>query len=380
MKLKTLIVSVLILAALSVAVFFVRRPVAAPSADARIGQPLVETTLLEKAAKIRVSDQGKNVLLAKQSDGTWRVSNYYDLPADFGKISRLVGDLSNAKLERLVTSNPDRVSRLEFKDTKIELLDAADKELWSVTWGKNAETGGGRFARFGNEPKAYLANFNAWLDAEPKNWADTQLLALKPEEIAKIEIPLAEGGPVVVSRAKKEDAWTTDKTPAGQQVKADKIASLLNSLSAVRFSDTSDPADANVSAAKANARLFKLTTFDGKSVSVTLGRKPEEKKLKPPTADAQSGLAALGSSADAAKAEPAKALQPEFETIPAGPVYVFINHSDANAPVNAIMSKRAFQIGEYTFTGLPQKAEELYEPAPTAAPAEPKPAEAAAKK
>ena len=44
-------------------------------------------------------------------------------------------------------------------------------------------------------------------------------------------------------------------------------------------------------------------------------------------------------------------------------------HSDAAAPVNAAMAKRAYQISDYTFTGLPQKADELFEPAPAPAPA-----------
>jgi hypothetical protein len=36
--------------------------------------------------------------------------------------------------------------------------------------------------------------------------------------------------------------------------------------------------------------------------------------------------------------------------------------------VNAAMQKRAYQISDYTFTGLPQKADELFEPAPPPAP------------
>ena len=101
-------------------------------------------------------------------------------------------------------------------------------------------------------------------------------------------------------RAKKDDAWTADKTPAGQKVRADKISAVLGSLTTIRFSDTNDLGDANFAAAKANARAFKLTTFDGKTVSVTLGRKPEEKKLKAaaPAADGKTGPASLGSVAD----------------------------------------------------------------------------------
>lgn len=386
MKLKTLVVTVLVLAAISLGAYIARRPEAPKSADARINQPLVDRALIEKAQKLRLSDAGKTVELARQQDGTWRVPSYHDLPADFNKLSGFVGNLTDAKLQRLVTTSADRIARLEFKDTKIELLDAADKPLITLVLGKNAEVGGGRYVRFGDEPKAYLTNLSAWLDPEAKNWANAELINVKPEDIAKVEIPFAEG-PITVSRAKKEDPWTADKTPDGQKVKADKVSSVLGSVGAIRFSDTTAPDDPNVAPAKANLRTFKLTTFDNKTISVAMGRKPEEKKLKPPApaADGKSGPAALGSVADLAKkaekkegdAAPGaekkddKPLAPEYETIPAGPVYVFITHSETSAPVNAAMSKRAYQISEYTFTGLPQKSEELFEPAPAPAPAAP---------
>lgn len=393
MKLRTLIVYVVILAGLSGVVYFLQRPTPPPSADPRIGQPLLAAGVVEKATKLRVSDQGKTVTVVKQPDGTWRVPSYYDLPADFSKISGLIGNLTDAKLDRLVTSSAERIARLEFKDTKIELLDNADKPVWSVTLGKNPETGGGRFVRFGDEPKAFLASLNAYLDTEPKNWANTELLTLKADDVAKIEIPFAEGGPVILSRAKKDDPWTADKTPAGQKVKADKVSSVLTTVGSIRFSDTNDLTDPNFAAAKAHERQFKIETFDHKVIKVALGRKPEEKKLKPPaaTTDGKSGPASLGSIADLTKKdekkdetkpgeekkpEEAKPLAPEYETIPAGPVFVEISHSDGDkAPINALMAKRAFQVSEYTFTGLPQKADELFEPAPPPPAPAPKPEE-----
>lgn len=385
MKLKSILIAVAVLAALSAAAFFATRPTPPPVADSRLGSPIVDRTIVEKAAKLRLSDQGKTVTLVRQPDATWKVATYYDFPADFSKLSSFIGSLTDAKLERLVTSSPDRIARLEFKDTKIDLLDASDKELWTVTLGKNPDSGAGRYLRYGSEQKAFLANLSAYLDSESKNWANTELLALKVDDVAKIEIPFAEGGPVTVSRAKKEDPWTADKTPTGQKLKTDKISSLLSSLSSIRFSDTNDLTDANAVAAKANERLFKIETFDKKILKVALGRKPEEKKLKPPAAPAegQSALSSLGTSADLLKkeadgkpAEPAKPITPEFETIPAGPVFVNIANSDASAPVNALMQKRAFQISDYTYTSLPQKTDELFEPAPPPAPAPSAPAPA----
>jgi hypothetical protein len=395
MKLKTIIVTVIVLAALSTVAYVARRPEAPAAADARVQQPLLDAAKAEKIGKVRFADAGKQIELTRQGDGSWRVTSYHDLPADFGKLSGFIASLTEAKIQRLVTSNAERIGRLEFKDTRIDLLDNAGQPLFGVILGKTPETGGGRFVRFGDEQKAYLASLNAWLDTEGKNWANAELLSLKADDIAKVEIPFTEGGPLTVSRAKKEDPWRADKTPAGQQVKADKVSALLSSLGTVRFSDTTAPDDAGVAPAKANLRTFKVTTFDNKTISIALGRKPEEKKLKPVTAatDGKSGPAALGSLAELGKkddrkdsAQPGaekkddKPLAPEFETIPAGPVFAFISHSDATAPVNGLMQKRAYQISDYTFTGLPQKAEELFEAAPAPAPAPAAEAKPASKK
>ena len=385
MKLKSIVRTIAILAALSAVAFFATRPTPAPVADTRIGQPLADRAIVEKATTLRLNDQGKTVTLVRQADATWKVASYHDFPADFSKLATFIGSLTDAKLERLVTSSPARIALLEFKDTKIELLDATDKELWTVTLGKNPDTGSGRYVRYGAEAKAFLASLSAYLDTESKNWANTELLALKVDDVAKIEIPFAaanasEPTSLTLSRATKDAPWTAEKTPDGQKLKADKIAAVLSSLSSIRFSETNDLTDPNAVAAKANERLFKIETFDKKVLKIALGRKPEEKKLKPitPPAEGQSALAALGTAADMLKkdadgkpAEPAKPIAPEFETIPAGPVFVNIASSDASASVNALMQKRAFQISDYTFTSLPQKSDELFEPAPVAAPAKP---------
>ena len=385
MKLKSIVRTIAILAALSAVAFFATRPTPAPVADTRIGQPLADRAIVEKATTLRLNDQGKTVTLVRQADATWKVSSYHDFPADFSKLATFIGSLTDAKLERLVTSSPARIALLEFKDTKIELLDSTDKELWSVTLGKNPDTGSGRYVRYGAEAKAFLASLSAYLDTDSKNWANTELLALKVDDVAKIEIPFvaanaSEPTSLTVSRATKDAPWTAEKTPDGQKLKADKISAVLSSLSSIRFSETNDLTDANAVAAKATERLFKIETFDKKVLKIALGRKPEEKKLKPitPPPEGQSALSSLGTAADMLKkdadgkpADPAKPIAPEFETIPAGPVFVSIASSDASASVNALMQKRAFQISDYTFTSLPQKSDELFEPAPVAAPAKP---------
>ena len=371
MKLKSLIVSIAVLAVLAVFAFVARRPDAPAAGDARLNQPMIATALVEKASRLQVADQGRTVTLDRQPDGGWLVTSYHDLPADFQKLAGFVASLGEAQLQRLVTTNPDRIARLDFNGAKIELMDSAENELLSLALGKNPETGGGRFVRFGGESKAYLANFAANLDADSKNWANAEILRVNTDDVAKVEIPFAEGGTVTVSRAKKEDPWTAGETPDGQRLKADRVTSLLQSIGTLRFSDTAAPDDPNVAAARANLRSVKLTTFDQRTITVAMGRKPEEKKLKPPAAaDGTGGPGALGSLSDLTKKNSSEVagapnpLAPEFETVPAGPAFVFVTNSDASAPINGWMQKRAFQIADFTYTGLPKKSDELFEPAP----------------
>jgi hypothetical protein len=359
MKLRTLIITVAVLAALSVAAYFSNRPEAAPSADPRVGKTLLDRDTAAKAAGLAISDQGKKVELARNADGTWRVPSYYDMPADFEKVSRLVQDLNEAKVERFVTSSPDRLAHLEFKDSSIVLTDSAGKEIWSLTLGKNAELGNGRFIRFDGEPKAFFSGLHVWLDTDAKGWANAQLVTLKPDDVAKVEIPFDGGASVVASRAKKEAPWAAEGAPAGKKLIAEQVASVLSSLTSLRFTETTDPKGAAAADASAHMRTFKLTTFDGKTLTVSLGRKPEEKKLKPPVAEPKEALAPIGKSTDV-KAD-AKPVAPEFETIPAGPVFVVISSSDAHAPINDLMKRRAFQVDDYAFTRLPQKADDLFE-------------------
>jgi hypothetical protein len=358
MKLRTIVIIVALLAALSVVAYLKNRPEPAPPSDARVGKPLLDSDTALKAAGLVVSDQGKKVDLERGTDGTWRVASYFGLPADFEKVARLVQDLNEAKVERFVTANPERLAHLEFKDSTVTLNDSSGKEIWSLTLGKTPDSGNGRFIRFDHETKAYFSGTHVWLDTDAKGWANAQLTTVKADDVVRVEIPFDSGAPVVISRAKKDAPWAAEGGPAGQKLLAEKVSALLTSLTTLRFSDTTDPKDPAATEAAAHMRTFKLTTIGGQTLSVALGRKPEEKKLKPPVAD-KDALASLTKPADA-KAEP-KAITPEFDVIPAGPVFAAISSSDAKAPVNDIMGRRAFEVDEYAFTGLPQKAEDLFE-------------------
>jgi hypothetical protein len=375
MKLRTIAIAVAVLAALALAVSLANRPPAPPAADPRVDQ----------AAALRLTADGHVVELKKSTDG-WIVSSYYDFPADLDKLSRFVSAFADTKVESLISAQPATVARLGFKDTSVRLLDAAGKTLLDLELGKTADNRPGRYFRHAGDAKAYLAPFDTFLDTEPKNWADHTLLALKPEDIAKVELtlpvaPTAAGqlpvplvAETVAAERTTKDAPFAAPGPDGRPLKAGVINALLGNLAPLRFDDTTATDDPLALAAKAATRTVRLTTFGGKTATIALGRKSEEKKPKPPApAPADGAPAPAPADKPASPDAPAKPAEPEMETVPAGPVFAFVTHGDATAPVNALMAKRAFQVGEFIFTALPQKADDLFEPAPAPAGTTPPP-------
>jgi hypothetical protein len=245
--------------------------------------------------------------------------------------------------------------------------------LLELNLGKYAD-GGGRFLRLGNAQSAYLVRLDAWLDVEPRNWADTALVRFNPADIAKVTLTLPEGAaPLSLSRADAKSAFTAAVSPEGKRLKLEAVTALIDTLSQLRFSETTAPDDPSAVAARAAARTVTLTTFGGKTLTFALGRQAERTLLKP---DALKPDLALPAQVVASVVKPAPvpgaekagpgslAAGPLTEKVPAGPVFAFITDSDASAGVNAVMKKRAFQVGEFVLNALPASAEALFEPIP----------------
>ncbi|HLP01043.1 MAG TPA: DUF4340 domain-containing protein [Opitutaceae bacterium] len=399
MKLKPLALVVALLAIAAGIVFWRNhRTVADPSADPRVGQPLVAAENLAALRGVRVVAGGQSArVTADAAGGQWSVPDYFSLPADFGKLVTLIESLRSAKISRFVTAQPERIERLGFAGDLIELRGADAKPLLTIHLGKNNESGG-RFVRFDDEKKAYLVDLEAWLDAVPKNWARSQLLDINPENVASLEFRFADAAPLVAKRNADSTGWTADDLPAGKTLNASTIDTSLAQLTALRFTDTTEPTAADAVAAREHAKSIVVTLKDGTSYTVALGRRPAPPApvvTAKPATPASSTVSATTAPitigpdgkpqvAEAADSESDTANQPgtqnpkpnaaPAEPPPApGPAFAFITSNRDSDPLNALMQKRAFQIGEWILNSLPADRAALLQdqPAPPPTPAAP---------
>jgi len=344
MKIKQLSILVLVLATLSAITWIIKRPSPPPGLDPRTGQALITRDTLAAARSITLNDDGDEVTLTAGNDsGNWLVKEYYDFPVDFGKLSSLADTLRNAKIIRLVTRSAERMERLDLGKSAIRIDTGGAIPAFNLDVGKISENGG-RFVRFDDEEKAYLADLSLYLDATPKNWAQSQLLNFKATDVARLVIGFPDSEKALsIARNTADAAWEVESGQENGGVKTSSVTTLINRFTNLRFTDTDEVGSEEATSAREHARSLSIELFDGTVYSVDIGRRPAPPAEENPPADPA--------------AEPPPASKP-------GPVYIFAESNRSDAPLNQLMIKRSFKISEYTFTSLPANAQVLLEPMP----------------
>ncbi len=351
MNLKTLSISVLILAVLSATAAWINRPVSRSESDPRVGQSLLADVLANETNRLSLSGSDGAVELSK-TDGAWRVDSYYNLPADESKLRRLVQELAEAKIARVVTRNPERAARLELGETTVVL--EAGGTATNLIFGKNAERGG-RYLKYAEaeDSPVYLTPASTALDTSAKNWANSALTGFTATDIKQIEIGFGAEAALTVTRESADSDWNAAGLTADQQLRSQPVTTLLNQLSGLRFTETAAPDHADVRDAQANSRTITFTSFDDQSVGITLGRRPEQIVVKEGSPSIEGD-------------EVNDALEDSTETIPAGAVYVSLAGDTSLAPLAFAQTEIAFEIADYLYSGLPANRSALIE---TVAPA-----------
>lgn len=349
MKVKSLAIAVGTLGLLTTAVWFFQRDTAGPAEDPRIGQPILDKALLARIGGLHLHTGGNSVTitgidLAADQGGV--VSEYHDLPVDFGKLVRLLDDLQKdeTKVTRLIGSNPERLAKLGFAGDRIELRDKSGATLWTLHLGSTPPNGG-RFVKFGDENKAYLATFSAWLDGTPKNWANAALVGAKADDVVGIEARFADGTSLTATRVDAKGVWRAPGLAEGETLRESELNSLVSRLATLRFMDTREPETLETIAARPTARTYVLTLTDDRTITITASQRQDP---PPASESAEDG---------AAPATPQNQ-----------PADVFVQSSRADDRINALMTRRSFQVADWTFNGLPAERSGLVNAPPAAAP------------
>jgi len=369
MKVKSLLLTVIVLAALAAALVWLRSNRGADNSaqDPRVGKPVVDTQSLQELAALTLSSGTQTVHLDKDDKGVWRVRESDAQPADFSRLARLATQLTEARVIRMVTESDQRMERLGLGQSRLSLTGIGSQSILDLNIGK-AAADGGVYVRFGDAGPAYQLSTSIYVEAAAANWVDKTVIDLKPEDVASIAIPDDENGAILkFQREKPGGDWSCAQAPAGKEVNAERLERWLSTLGSLAFMHTAALDSDEVKEAAPYLQKFQITTFDGRAYTITAGQKPEQ-TLPPEPAPEPPATAAAEDDASPGAAQP----PPQPRKIPAGPLVVEYALPAQETGWAAAVGNTAFVVANYYWSQKPKTAD-LFKDQPAAQPPVPPP-------
>lgn len=357
MNLKKLYLSTAVLIVLAGITYQLKQPGDPAKLDPRVGSTLVANDALDSVVSLELISGTESMTFEYNKDqALWTLRESYQLPADRAQIAELVAQLKDTRLERVASTNPQRIADFGFGIDYINLNAADGSSILSLDLGRETESGK-QLIRYGDEAVAFVAENVFTVDGAPVSWLDKSLLQIERDAIRSATFDLANGDTLTVSRESAESDWITAvRLPEGMQLDQGAITRALNRFASPTFNQLAELTDPDVVGAKANSLSIDLTLADQSSYTFTAGRRPEVRISKEVETTNEAG-------------ETVTEMQEEVET-PAGSVYLHIRSSDADATINTYMSRTAFAVANTLFTSAPASLEALLSAMPEAEPVE----------
>jgi hypothetical protein len=255
-------------------------------------------TNLDDVASIRLKDAAE-LRLAKK-DGTWRVQERNDYPADFSQVRDLLIKLADLKISQ---SEPIAASQLAHMQLEapgkgtnsgllVEFMDKQGKTLHSFLLGKKhtaqssspspfggGEFDDGRYVMLPDDPQDVLLVSDplSSLELNPESWLDKNFF--KVDKLQSVSLVSTNATNSWKLTRENEDApWVLAATNAGETLDSNKVSSLASTLNYVSFVDVaSNTAPAVTGLDKPLA--LSLATFDHFNYELKIGNKTADNNL-----------------------------------------------------------------------------------------------------
>lgn len=201
---------------------------------------------INDASFISVVSRAGELTMSKGEAGRWYVEDHFNYPASIRKIQETVLALSRLTLFEKKTVRPELYHRLELNDpgttargtgTRLLVMTAKGDVLADLVVGKSvsARSGmvsGGVYVRLDADAQTWLAAGPLDLSVDLKDWIDTAVLTIAPEDIATASIMHPDGETIRLER--KDGTLELVDVPGGHVVdsvfRLDGIAGFLDGL------------------------------------------------------------------------------------------------------------------------------------------------------
>ena len=266
--------------------------------DASIGKKLLPNLPVNDVAHIALS-QGTNRLNLAKKDGTWRVRERNDYPANYSEISEFlikVSDLKVVQSEQIGASQLGRLDLVPGQGTnaalEVAFKDQNEKQLQSLLLGKKhmqksktpspygdmGESGwpDGRYVQAGGKSGTVDVISDALANIEPKadQWLNKDFFKVDKVRAVAVQFPEATNS-WKLTRETETGEWKLGDAKPTEQLDSTKTSSVANPLSSPSFNDvdtTSNPDQLGLD----KPTVVTLDTFDNFVYTLKVGQKTND--------------------------------------------------------------------------------------------------------
>lgn len=204
--------------------------------------PLIGGLDVDAVSKIALSgEKGKQKVTLVKKDTRFVVAEKDNYPASLRKVNELVNACLDIRTAELRTSDKANHADLgvteETAKTVAAFYDAADKPLTGVIISENRPDSQDAFARLISDDKTYLILQSPWMNGQPMNYIDTQLVQADAKKIAEVTVTDPNNVVYTLKGEKDGEVITLAAMPAGKQFKATDYRSVFTALSGLTFED-----------------------------------------------------------------------------------------------------------------------------------------------
>jgi len=268
------------------------------SGDAALGKKLLPNLPINDITHIALK-QGTNQLDLAKKDGTWRVRERNDYPANYSEISDFLIKAKDLKIVQSEQVGPSQLGRLELVSgpgtngaLEVSFKDQSDKQIQSLLLGKKhmqksrtpspygdlGDNGwpDGRYVKVGGSSDTVALISDALSNIEPKPEAWLNKDFLKVEKVRSVAVAFTqETNSWKLSRETETGEWKLADAKPAEQLDSSKTASVNNPMSSPSFNDvdtTSKPEQLGMD----KPTVVTLDTFDNFTYTLKVGQKTND--------------------------------------------------------------------------------------------------------
>src|SRR5580704_6256982 len=245
MKLNSLLIAAIVLAALSGTLYWTsRRKAAEPTVKVTADvAPKILTTAEADITKVDIKRKdGDEVVLAKDAAGKWQIIAAKPLRADQNQVLSVLSTLSSLTSERLIEEKAGDLSAYGLAQPSI-VVDVTEKDnkTQKLLIGDNTPGGNAAYAALAGDPRVFtLATYNKTsLDKSAKDLRDKRLLVFEQDKLSQVELTAKKQD---IEFGRNKDQWQIVK-PKPFRADDSKVEELIRQLGDAKMDLTASDDD-----------------------------------------------------------------------------------------------------------------------------------------